>query len=146
LAGLPSRMTIGIRGMLCATCVHAIEKSLLKLDGVSEASVNLAAGNVSITYDSAKTGRADFHRAIRSAGYEPIDTSRKTVIGIEGMTCASCVRAVEKALTRLDGVETAGVNLAANNAVVTYDPEKTSIADFKRAVAAAGYKAVLTTG
>ncbi len=134
--------------MFCATCVRAIEKSLLKLEGVSEASVNLAAGSVTVTHDAATTGHSDMEDAIREAGYEPVSMLHKTVIGIKGMTCAACVRAVEKALAGLEGVESASVNLAANNAVVTYDPARVSFAQFEKVVADAGYKAIppLETG
>ena len=43
-------------------------------------------------------------------------------LAIEGMTCASCVKRVEKALTRVPGVAQAQVNLATERALVAYDP------------------------
>ena len=43
-------------------------------------------------------------------------------LNIGGMTCASCVRRVEKTLTRVDGVVAASVNLANETATVSYDP------------------------
>jgi Cu+-exporting ATPase len=137
-----TKTTIGIKGMFCASCVAAIEKSLLKLDGVSEASVNLAAGNVTITYDPSNVEREQFDKAIRDAGYEVSKDLRTMTIGIKGMTCAACVRAIEKALTRLEGVESANVNLAANNATITYEPSTVSFDEFEKAVTDAGYKAL----
>ena len=41
---------------------------------------------------------------------------------VTGMTCASCVRRIEKALVKVDGVQTASVNLATEKAKVAYDP------------------------
>ncbi|MHA1667563.1 MAG: heavy metal translocating P-type ATPase [Candidatus Heimdallarchaeaceae archaeon] len=62
-------------------------------------------------------------------------------INIEGMTCASCVARVEKALTSLEGVDSASVNLVAHNAQLIYDPHKVNEKDIYKAVEKAGYKA-----
>ncbi len=62
---------------------------------------------------------------------------------IEGMHCASCVAAVEKALMRIAGVRHAAVNLATETARVEYDPDSTGFAVFQSTVAGLGYKAVL---
>jgi Cu+-exporting ATPase len=64
---------------------------------------------------------------------------------IEGMTCASCVGRVEKALGRVDGVETAQVNLATEVAVVTFDPAVATVDDLRSAVGRAGYRATPRT-
>lgn len=58
---------------------------------------------------------------------------------IEGMTCASCVRRVERALTKVQGVERASVNLATERASVAYDPATTGIEHLRTAVERAGY-------
>ncbi|MDR2987191.1 MAG: heavy metal translocating P-type ATPase, partial [Nocardiopsaceae bacterium] len=60
-------------------------------------------------------------------------------LDIDGMTCASCVRHVEKALTRLEGVTEAQVNLATEAAAVTFDPAAVTLDDLTAAVASAGY-------
>jgi P-type Cu+ transporter len=62
-------------------------------------------------------------------------------LDIGGMTCASCVGRVEKALRRLDGVRDARVNLATETAAVDFDPARVGPGDFAQAVAAAGYTA-----
>ncbi|MCV2491820.1 heavy metal translocating P-type ATPase [Geodermatophilus sp. YIM 151500] len=62
-------------------------------------------------------------------------------LDIGGMTCASCVARVEKALQRLDGVLDARVNLATGTATVDHDPTRVGTADFARAAEAAGYTA-----
>ena len=62
-------------------------------------------------------------------------------LDIGGMTCASCVGRVEKALKKLDGVRDARVNLATETAAVDFDPRR-SVRRSSRAVAAkAGYTA-----
>ena len=70
---------------------------------------------------------------------QPSDTA--TTLAIEGMTCASCVRRVERALARTPGVSEANVNLATERATVTWDPAQTSLADLTSAVERAGYSA-----
>ena len=63
---------------------------------------------------------------------------------IEGMTCAACVRRVERVLTKLPGVVTAGVNLALERAAVTVEPDAAVTAEeMEAAVAKAGYHARL---
>src|SRR6476659_2422175 len=64
-------------------------------------------------------------------------------LDIGGMTCASCVRRVEKSLAKLDGVATAEVNLATEVATVTFDPQAVEFAELAAAVAAAGYSATV---
>jgi len=60
---------------------------------------------------------------------------------ISGMSCGHCVARVEKALSELEGVATANVNLEKNTATIEYDESKTGPANFIKAVAEAGYKA-----
>ena len=61
---------------------------------------------------------------------------------IEGMTCAACANRVEKALQRLDGVVSAVVNLATEEARVEYRPGQITAAELYAAVERAGYRAV----
>jgi Cu+-exporting ATPase len=68
----------------------------------------------------------------------------KLTIPVEGMTCASCVLRVEKALKGVAGVDTATVNLATESASVEIDPSKVSVDELKRAVEEAGYKMIDT--
>src|SRR6185436_11492470 len=64
---------------------------------------------------------------------------------ITGMTCASCVNRVEKALKKTPGVLDASVNLATEQAAVTYVPSATGWAELKTAVERAGYGVIETT-
>jgi Cu+-exporting ATPase len=59
---------------------------------------------------------------------------------IEGMTCASCVRRVERALNKTSGVHAAAVNYALGRATITYDPERTSPRALASAIVDAGYE------
>ena len=63
-------------------------------------------------------------------------------LNIQGMSCQMCVKHVTKALSELDGVSAVDVSLENNNANVTYDPSVVGLAEFKVAVADAGYEVV----
>src|SRR5512145_2998650 len=105
-----ARWTIPVEGMTCASCVARVEKGLSRVEGVASASVNLAAKTASVAVDPEKVGPWALASAIRDAGYEV--ATEKLSLPIEGMTCASCVARVEKALAAVPGVLSASVNLA----------------------------------
>ncbi len=71
---------------------------------------------------------------------EPIQESR-TVLDLEGMTCASCAMRIEKGLKRVPGVIDANVNLATEKAAVIYNPTQTNLEQMVQKVEAVGYKA-----
>jgi Cu+-exporting ATPase len=68
-------------------------------------------------------------------------SDRYTLLTIEGMTCASCAMRVEKGLKKLPGVLSAAVNLATEQATVSYNPDETNIEQMLHKVEAVGYKA-----
>jgi Cu+-exporting ATPase len=126
-----------IGGMTCASCVRRVEKALAKVEGVSEAGVNLATERATVKYDPAKVDMAALKAAVERAGYTV--PTEEAMLPIEGMTCASCVRRVEKALTKLPGVELANVNLATEQATVRFNPAMVGRDEFRKAVEKAGY-------
>jgi Cu+-exporting ATPase len=68
--------------------------------------------------------------------------SEQVRFGVQGMTCAACVGRVERTLKKQPGVEAATVNLATEQAVVTFDPAAIDVPAMKAAVHDAGYEAV----
>jgi Cu+-exporting ATPase len=74
-----------------------------------------------------------------TATTDPPPATTESVLDIEGMTCASCVNRVARALNRVDGVVEASVNLATESAVVTYDPAAVTAEALSAAVEKAGY-------
>ena len=104
-----------IEGMTCASCVARVEKAIARVPGVTRASVNLATEKASIEAESLQTQTA-VTDAVRSAGYVVPET--EVVLSINGMTCASCVARVEKALGKVAGVSSASVNLATEQATI----------------------------
>ncbi|MBL8477417.1 MAG: copper-translocating P-type ATPase [Methyloversatilis sp.] len=133
--------TVGIEGMTCASCATRVEKAVTRVAGVTSASVNLATGQLAVTGDASVTPEA-LRDAVAKAGYAVAQQSVQ--LNIAGMTCASCVARVEKALVRVPGVLSATVNLATESAeVISLAPD---VAAFQAAVARAGYEASLPTG
>jgi Cu+-exporting ATPase len=131
--------------MSCASCVARVEKGLLQLEGVAEAAVNLAARNATVTVDPAKVHPEDLVAAVRESGYEV--PAAKASFPIEGMSCASCVARVEKALSAVPGVLSASVNLAAKSGTVEYIPGIADPDALRGSVETAGYRvAVVRAG
>ncbi len=149
-------VTLDLGGMTCATCAARIEKELNKVGGVAVANVNFATEKATVTFDPSIVEPEKLVKAVEGIGYratvedEPEApagpggqaATRRVVLPVQGMTCASCVARVERALTGTSGVSTAAVNLATNRATIEYDPSKVSLPDLKKAVAGVGYEAL----
>jgi Cu+-exporting ATPase len=128
---------IPVLGMTCASCVGRVERAISAVPGVASAAVNLAAERAHV--ELAQGGQAQaVVEAIRKAGYEPLE--RTVDLNVEGMTCASCVGRVERALKGVPGVLDASVNLATERAQVRM-LEGADLAALPAAVAKAGYVA-----
>jgi Cu+-exporting ATPase len=134
------RYSLPVRGMTCASCVGRVERALRRVSGVTDVAVNLATERADVTVRDQSIGTRQLTEAIVSSGYEV--AAEETRLDIEGMTCASCVSRVEKAISRVPGVTTVAVNLATNSAHVASAPG-VSPADLIAAVASAGYGARL---
>ncbi|MFW6040275.1 MAG: heavy metal translocating P-type ATPase [Thermoplasmatota archaeon] len=132
------RKDIPIEGMHCASCAQTIKKSLDKLEGIDKSNVSYASERASIEFDPDKVGMDDISEAISKAGYS-VREGEKIEMPIEGMTCAACALANQKALEKLDGVISANVNLATEKATITYLPGRVHKGDFVRAVRKTGY-------
>jgi P-type Cu+ transporter len=133
----PNAIRLQVTGMTCASCVMRVEKTLKAVPGVHAASVNLATEEAAVTAD-AGVGAAVLADAVRKAGYDV--AVNEVALQVEGMTCASCVARVEKALRKVPGVSNAMVNLATEKAtvqVLTTVP----VAALKAAIEKAGYSA-----
>ena len=143
---LSETVSLAVEGMTCASCVGSIERALKAVPGVETVSVNLATERANITTDST-VPRVRLIEAIEKAGYSvPAQMPAATgpvVLSVEGMTCASCVGRVERALKAVSGVTNAVVNLATERATIH---GTASTADLIAAIADAGYEAKLIAG
>ena len=125
-----------IAGMTCASCAGRVERALSKVIGASAVSVNLATEQARVQAPS--DSLPALMDAVQQAGYSVPQQSLE--LSIDGMTCASCVGRVERALAKVPGVKSVSVNLANERAHLELlgqiDPQ-TLIA----AVTKAGYSA-----
>ncbi|HEV7254203.1 MAG TPA: heavy metal translocating P-type ATPase [Mesorhizobium sp.] len=136
-ASNPSRISVPVEGMTCASCVGRVERAIGKVPGVETVNVNLATERADVAFAGAPDPQAVI-RAVETAGYAvPEDTAE---IGVEGMTCASCVGRVERALKAVPGVSDASVNLATERASVRFARGAVRAADLEAAVRSAGYE------
>ena len=118
-------LNFDVEGMSCASCVGRVERAIAKVDGVKSVSVNLATERASVQINDATTDAelsTSITQAIEKAGYQAtlhqdaqqvnvsVQDDVHSVLRIDGMSCASCVGRVERALQKLDGVTDATVN------------------------------------
>ena len=128
-------VSLPIEGMTCASCVGRVERALKAVPGVAEANVNLATERADIRL-SDPVARAALVEAVAAVGYEV--PAQVLELAIEGMTCASCVGRVERALKAVPGVTEAAVNLATERATVRGTADAAALV---AAIAEAGYEA-----
>ncbi|MEN6637139.1 MAG: heavy metal translocating P-type ATPase [Clostridiaceae bacterium] len=130
-----------VTGMTCSACSAAVQRAVGKMEGVDHAEVNLATETLRVQFDEAKVDFDKLQAAVTRAGYglEAPQVLKHAELGVEGMTCASCSSAVERALKKLDGVSEPSVNLATNRATFSYDPTKVKLVQVREAITKAGY-------
>ena len=131
------QITLAIKGMTCASCVSHVTHALEGVPGVEGVQVNLATEKAIVELDPQRVTPSVLADALEDAGYgAEVD---KITMNIGGMTCASCVHHVEKALTDVPGVLSASVNLATQQATVQYFSEVATLEDLRYIVTDAGY-------
>ncbi len=110
------QLTLPVSGMTCANCAVTVERSVRKLEGVSEAAVNFASERVTLMYDDSLVRPEAVIERIQKAGYDVPQAS--VDLAITGMTCANCAATVTRALRKVEGVLDAEVNYATEHASV----------------------------
>src|SRR5690606_27514996 len=134
------RASLPITGMTCANCTASVEKGLRRLEGVEDVQVNLALERATITYNPDLLKEQDLVERVRLTGYD-VPTA-EAELAITGMTCADCTASVEKGLRELDGVLDVSVNLATEQARITYVPGELTRRDLIDRVELIGYGVV----
>mgnify|MGYP002651391373 CR=1 FL=1 len=150
-------LNFDIEGMSCASCVGRVERAITKVDDVESVNVNLATERATVQISDSATDvdlSTLITQAIEKAGYQAklhqdgqqVNASAQddvhTVLRIDGMSCASCVGRVERALKKLEGVTDANVNLATEIANIHH----TSMLNTEQLIAQveqAGYEATV---
>ena len=108
--------------MTCASCVARLERALAGEPGVHEATASLASESARVAFDPDVTSMEGVVGAVHRAGYSVPEANLD--FEIDGMTCASCVARIEKAIAMVPGVLSAEVNLANERARVRVAGER----------------------
>ena len=149
-----SHVDIKVEGMVCQSCVQNIEENISEKKGVKEIKVSLKEKLASVTYDPRLTNPRRVADSIEDMGFEAtpliseaaINSSSiaehsnlMSTIGIDGMTCHSCVSLIETGIGEMDGVESVRVSLENKLATIAYDSSKASTENFKSAIEDMGF-------
>ena len=157
---------LDVYGMTCGHCSKTVTEGLLAVEGVTRAEVSHEDNKAVVEFDSGKTNIDALKAAVLAMDYklEPeaeaapeaeatpeaeakpapapeIKFADDFKINITGMTCSSCAGRIETALNEAEGIDTASVNLALENATISFDPSKISADEIKKIVADTGYGA-----
>ncbi|XP_054722630.1 copper-transporting ATPase 1-like [Uloborus diversus] len=122
---------IRVTGMTCASCVAAIERNVMKIEGVHRVLVALMAQKAEIKYDPAYILPSQLASVVTELGYpstvlDDVSTEFGDVnLHIGGMTCSSCVHKIESTIGKLPGVVSASVALATQQGHFKFDSEVT---------------------
>jgi Cu+-exporting ATPase len=135
--------TFELENLSCAACVGRAERTLRAVSGITDATVNLASGRAQVT-GKAPLDVIAITEALSAAGYPA--RAATAVLTVEGMSCASCVARVEKALLNDPHVIDARADLVGGTVQVRWLEGTTTTADLEAALTAAGYPARVAAG
>ena len=134
-------ITLPISGMTCTNCAANIERSVGRLAGVEEATVNFASEQAKVSFDPAQLKVAEIVNKVQAAGYKV--PAAHVDLALTGMTCANCAANIERVLNKkVGGVVRASVNFASERAAIDYLAERVSVQDLVAAIEKAGYGAI----
>lgn len=142
-----------IGGMTCASCVNSIERGLSTEQGIIAVQVSLLAESATITYTPSITNTDQMIEHIEDMGFDASLTANdiassnqlsKLQLQIFGMTCASCVNAIEREICKLDGVESVSVNLITESGVITYNQTIVGPRQIVEAIENLGFNALVS--
>ena len=132
---------LAVSGMTCKSCVKLIESTVGKLNGINNVKVSLPQSEAFIEYQPALIKAEKLCMVVRNLGFDTntkfvinsdgncnnalideITSSKQMTVGIEGMTCNSCVKLIENTVGAVDGIAKISVSLEKKEAVMEYDP------------------------
>jgi len=132
------QIILPITGMTCANCSNTIERNLKKLKGMTQVNVNYANEQATCSFDTTLLKEKDIIDKIVSIGYGV--PTIKIELAITGMTCANCVRTVERTLLKkTPGIFFSHVNFATETATIEYFPHQITLAEIIATIKRIGY-------
>lgn len=156
LSAKEEHVVIDIEGMVCQSCVQNIKKNVGKMKGVKEIKVSLSDKNAVVIYDPSWTNPSKLCNAIEELGFESKLAGGEqqecgvrlqvTTIGIEGMTCHSCVNLIESTVGGMKGVTSVQVSLPSKEGTMEYDNEVVTPEEIRNTVEDMGFIVTHFTG
>ncbi len=144
-----ANVVYAIDGMTCSSCEHHIESVVSKLDGVEKVNASFKDGNATVSFDKEKVSEKQIKEAIDSTGYTVRESAEsnqkepekfeKVVVAVDGMTCSSCERPIEDAVSKLDGVSKVKASYRDRQATITFDKSKTNAEQVKKTINSTGF-------
>lgn len=136
-------VSLPVEGMTCASCVMRIQRGLSKVEGVENASVNLATNRAQVEYRDGRVSIGDLVARIRDLGYEArLARADLHLSGLEGLVEAA---PIERMVNDMSGVVSSHLNLASGEMQVEYVPGELTPADVQRTLQARGIEASAAT-
>lgn len=145
-----------IEGMTCGACVSAVESALMQNEHIEDASVSLLASKAQINFNSTHLKPENIVEIVEDLGFECklLDLKKRNNNGvndsietvefiIHGMTCSSCVQAINHSLSKIIGVESVAISLSTERAVIKFDSSLTGTRFLQEAIADLGFEALL---
>jgi Cu+-exporting ATPase len=167
---MTSTHEINVYGMMCSHCENAVKKALEKFDGVSDVAASFEQEKVTLALEDGTADLSELKAAIIEEGYEltpqasaeenegtaeQVDPESDTPgdapalcnlsFSIQGMHCANCALAIEKAFAKTEGIANTAINLPLEKGFVSYDPDLMDDQKVLDVVKNAGYTASLET-
>jgi Cd2+/Zn2+-exporting ATPase len=128
-------------GRDCERCVGRLRDSLLEVNGVQSADVDLASSTLTLVYDPSLVALETVERRAEEIGAELGATIAHRIVPLAGMDCPDCAAKVEKAVLKLPGVLSAQVSFTASRMVVEYQADRVSLDQIVGRVRSLGYGA-----
>lgn len=145
--------TLSIEGMTCASCTGSITKAIEGHPAILSVDINLLSNSGTIRHQ-ALLSPSELVELVDDVGFEAevvdsvperveMDKVLRTTFSIEGMTCASCSSAIDRAL-KVEGIHEAHVDLLGNKGVVTHSASLSAEA-IKSLIEDVGYDAEIVS-
>jgi Cu+-exporting ATPase len=138
------QVILPVTGMTCANCVATIERNVKKLDGVSEAVVNLSSERATVEFDPKKLVIGDIIAKVRKAGYDIAQGEAEILI--RQIDDVNDAHRLENVLHKMEGILSASVNISTNRVKIAYIPTIINQKDLRKAIEGSGFKLLEVEG
>ncbi len=136
------QIILPVTGMTCANCVSTVERSLKKLNGVEQVSVNLSSERATVEYQPELVGITEVVGKIRKAGYGVAEGEAELILS--RAIDSNDARVMEKSLNSIEGITTSNVNITSSKVSVKYIPTLVSQSEIRKRLSDLGFQIMET--